>query len=105
MGKLAELSLWQTKNKTCGKCGMEKADTKDNGCCKDEHKQLKLDDDHKQAEGSYSWNILSPAAPTTAFFHSDFTAAPSTAEEFPVSNAPPFVAKAPTYLRLRVIRI
>lgn len=105
MGKLAELSLWQNESKTCGKCGMEEADNKDNGCCKDEHKQLKVDDDHKLAASIYSWNILSAALPTMVFFHFNFTEALFTSEEFPVSNAPPFVAKTPTYLRLRVFLI
>ena len=38
MGKLADWGLGHNKSKTCGNCGMEKSEEKDNGCCKDEHK-------------------------------------------------------------------
>ena len=40
---------WDARSgkKTCGKCGMKKQKQKRNGCCKDEHKWVKLQDDQK----------------------------------------------------------
>lgn len=50
MGELADMGLGKNKSKTCGKCGMEKSDEKDNGCCKDEQKFIKNTTDQKVAE-------------------------------------------------------
>lgn len=42
MGELAGTALAKPlDNEKCGKCGMEKEHGKDNGCCKDENKLLK----------------------------------------------------------------
>ena len=41
MGKLADWGFGDNNSKTCGKCGMEKSEQKENGCCKDEHTFLK----------------------------------------------------------------
>lgn len=46
MGKLAETSFSKTNNPTCGKCGM-KTSKKKGGCCKDESKFVKNDQDQK----------------------------------------------------------
>ena len=50
MGKLADWGLGHNNSKTCGECGMEKSEEKDNGCCKDEHKFIKNDTDQKTGE-------------------------------------------------------
>src|SRR5688572_30125687 len=47
MDKLVNVGLWHKEEKQCGKCGMEKSDENNKGCCKDEHKQVKLENDHK----------------------------------------------------------
>lgn len=48
MGKLAQTSLYQhQEDKKCSKCGMVKKKTAKNGCCKDEHKWVKITDDQK----------------------------------------------------------
>jgi hypothetical protein len=48
MGKLVDWGLWQTHSSKCSNCGMEKShDTMDQGCCKDEFKQIKNDKDQK----------------------------------------------------------
>lgn len=49
MGELADWGIGHNDSKTCGKCGMDKSDEKDNGCCKDEQKQVKLETDHQKA--------------------------------------------------------
>ncbi len=48
MGNLVNWSIWISKeDKKCGKCGMEKEENANNGCCKDEHKWVKIEDDQK----------------------------------------------------------
>lgn len=46
MGKLAETSFSKNNNATCGKCGM-KTSLKKGGCCKDESKFVKNEQDQK----------------------------------------------------------
>ena len=41
-------NLSNSENKKCGKCGM-KEDASKKGCCKDEHKQLKIDADQQKS--------------------------------------------------------
>jgi hypothetical protein len=53
MGRLISWDLWRSKDKDCAKCGMQKLADKDNGCCRDEHKQIKLDQDQKTTEISH----------------------------------------------------
>src|SRR5688500_1465038 len=47
MGKLVEWGLSHNDSESCGACGMKKSDEKENGCCKDESKAIKLDTDQK----------------------------------------------------------
>jgi hypothetical protein len=53
MGKLANWDIGQNISKTCGKCGMDKADEKNNGCCKDEKKFVKNIADQKTGEAGF----------------------------------------------------
>ncbi len=50
MGELVESNLAHSDDPTCGGCGMEKDSSSNDGCCKDEHKQVKVDQDKKLAE-------------------------------------------------------
>ncbi len=105
MGKLANWGLGQQDSKTCGKCGMEKSDQKDNGCCKDEHKFFKDDSAQKVTERSlHLMQVVAVALPP------DFTQLPQIAftsitEECPVSNAPPRTPGVPIYIRNCTFRI
>ncbi len=48
MNKFVGWNLTQNENEKCGKCGMKEDETK-KGCCKDEHKQLKIDADQQKS--------------------------------------------------------
>ena len=48
MNKFISWNFTETENKTCGKCGMKESATK-KGCCKDEVKQLKIDNDYQKS--------------------------------------------------------
>lgn len=89
MGTLADWSIWvKHEEKKCSKCGMEKKDGADNGCCKDEHKWLKIEDDQKA-----NFFIESPALSPTEINHIDrysFTwLSIDILHLLPLSNAPP----------------
>ena len=67
MGKLAGWGFGDNKSKTCGRCGMEKSEEKDNGCCKDEHTFLKNDSDQKVTTiGFQMIQLLAVALPVSS---------------------------------------
>ena len=53
MGKLADWGLSHNKSGKCGRCGMEKTEEKDNGCCMDEQKFFKNDTEQKTTEHDF----------------------------------------------------
>jgi hypothetical protein len=87
MGKLVDLSVFSHDDEPCSKCGMEKAETDDINCCKDEQKQLKVQDDHK---GSYQHDhLLLKIEMQQHQFDSDAILLNSSGMEHPISHAPP----------------
>lgn len=104
MGKLVEETLWHNEAEQCSKCGMEKNQQK-NDCCKDEHKQIKLQNDHYLAVSNFSvFDITSLALPV-AFIEIPSPAITSISEGNPRSNAPPRSWDIPIYKRNCVFRI
>jgi len=88
MGKKAGMEFYGTKEDKCGKCGMKE---RKGGCCKDEHKFVKLEDSHKNVYNNldfatkeiaivtsyplYNWQLPTDVATTTVNNHSppDYT--------------------------------
>jgi len=73
MGRLVEEGLLHADSKNCSRCGMEKNEK--NGCCKDEVKLLKIDNDQTVPETSLKNPLVFPVAIsftdglTTAYLH------------------------------------
>jgi len=103
MDKLIGWSLEHSKGNRCSKCGMVKKQ-KGKACCKDEHKQLKLQNDQKAA-ASYQAIQLSSVAILTNFFTCPSVHLSSLVEENPLSHAPPGSECIPLYIRNQVFRI
>ena len=53
MGEPVAWGLGHNKSKTCSKCGMEKSDEKNSGCCKDDYKVVKNNTDQKNTENVF----------------------------------------------------
>jgi hypothetical protein len=105
MGKLADWGLGHNKSKTCGECGMEKSDEKDNGCCKDELKFVKNDSDQKINEvGIQMMQLVSTAMPQS-FFEVPAKHISSITEENPISHAPPRSSGIAVYILNRTFLI
>lgn len=88
MNEFVGWNLWHgDKENECGKCGMKE---KKGGCCKDEHKQLKLSADqiHNQLKAFVFEQFLAPVILTDYPVY-NFTQPQSAAVIFPKSNAPP----------------
>jgi hypothetical protein len=89
MGKMSGWGLLASRSDTCGKCGMEKLDKEDNGCCKDEIKLIKNESDQKSNPSGFQFiSIISVSLPPAG---ADFAAPSLTSltEEKPVGHAPP----------------
>lgn len=96
MGRLADWDIGQNISKKCSKCGSE---TKNNGCCKDEHRFLKSQPDQKITETSFlSIKIIAVALPPS-FVDMAFNNIPTVTENNPVSNAPPRTSSVAVYIR------
>jgi hypothetical protein len=103
MDKLVSLGLNKSNEKECGNCGMGK--TGKDGCCKDDHKQVKIESDQKVTESSiFSFHYFSHLA---IIPFSEFQIASPIVSPFrlPYSNGPPKQRPANLYLVNRVFRI
>ena len=98
MDKLVDWGLWHNNDKKCGKCGMEKSQEKENGCCKDEHKQVKIESDHKGAATYLLSELMSVDLPAPVFELADINL-PTVTEQNPLSHAPPRSWNIAVYIR------
>jgi hypothetical protein len=99
MGKVADWGIGHNNSKTCAKCGMEKSDAKDNGCCKDEHKFFKNDSAQKITEPNLQYFHLFTAVLPATFGQPAIIGIPSVSELFPFSHAPPRMNGIAVYIR------
>ncbi len=91
MNEFVGWSLLPGTADTCGKCGMEEKDQ--GGCCKDEHKQLKLNTDHQKAGVSvFSTMVFAPAI-TTPVPDLNFQTFLKITERYSHCHAPPDFGK------------
>ena len=89
MGTLADWGFSSKESRLCGKCGMEKPQTKKNGCCKDEQKILTNNTDQKASEPAYQLLQVAAVITPNSFFEISTMDFPSAKEKNPVSHAPP----------------
>ncbi len=105
MGNLVESNLSHDEEEQCSKCGMDKTKSGDNGCCKDEYKQVKLNVDHQLTISDFDF-LQTVAVSEPAFFPGTLSVnVSSIAEENPTSNAPPQSRGIAIYKRNCVFRI
>lgn len=99
MGKLADWGIGKNDSKICGKCGMEKANEKDNGCCKDEHKFVKGHTDQKIVQAGFQLIQLSSVALPVSFIEIPLPYFSSVTEQNALSHAPPRTSGVAVYIR------
>jgi hypothetical protein len=105
MGKMANWSLDFNRSKTCGKCGMEKGDKKDNGCCKDENKFIKNDNDQKAAETGFQAIQLIAVALPVSFVEIPSINFPGVSDKNTFIHSPPRSSAIRVYIINRTILI
>ena len=99
MGKLADWGLYNKESNICGKCGMEKSEKKNNGCCKIEHKFFKDNTDQKAAESAYQLMQVVAVAVPTSFFEIPIVDFPAVTEENTINHGPPRSCGVAVYIR------
>ena len=99
MGDLADWSLGQEKSKSCSKCGMEKSEEKENGCCKDVHKFFKNDTEQKIAEFVSLQKRFVPNAIVPFHFETPSYSIPPVSNDNLFSHTPPRSAGIAIYIR------
>lgn len=104
MGKLVNWSIGHDESNTCDNCGMEKDGKGKNDCCKDEHKQIKLEKDQKVAESFQAMQLIATAVPVSSIVYT-LPQAGSVTEKNPRSNAPPLTDATSLCIRNCVFRI
>jgi len=94
MGRLIEWSLRHEDNSMCSNCGMEKNLELTSGCCKDEYKLVRIDQDQKL---SLNYNRLNEAITEIGVIASDYSILPPFASPacFTKINAPPLECSIP----------
>lgn len=102
MGRVQSVEFYGSEKKVCDLCGMSLKNT--HGCCKEEVKILKIQDDQNKVQASYTINNID----VVATIPSDFIVASTyNAERAPHSynHSPPLLTKQDTYLQNCVFRI
>lgn len=95
MGKLVSIDL-QDKGSSCVSCGMSAQ--QDDGCCKDEHKHIKVDKNQAAATISFLFTPSSVASNVLWYNLLPENIYSTLAIQFPVSHAPPRNGKVPFYI-------
>ena len=103
MNKLASTELFATQGRQCEKCGMDMH--KGHGCCRDEVKIVKMQDDQKVSAG-FSFELASLELQTTVPSAFIATCFHNVAEQihYP-THSPPLLTEQDTYLENRVFRL
>ncbi len=105
MGKMVEWSVSGNEEENCPVCGSDKSKMVEKGCCKDEHKQLKITNDHSITETAFQGLCLMAVALPVSFIDIPAITFSSITEENPTTNAPPHSSGTPIYKRNCVFRI
>lgn len=105
MGKIADWSLWEKSEGTaCSKCGMESAEQSE-GCCSNESKWIKIEDDQKAALANFELTPLPDVGPDyiAGLNHPVYISEGS--DLLPQSHAPPNISFFKIYKRICIFRI
>ncbi|MDM8174598.1 MULTISPECIES: HYC_CC_PP family protein [Olivibacter] len=91
MDRYVETSLWKKDMSKCGVCGMNKSkQASEKNCCKEEHKQVKLEKKHQASQVVYKqFKLFQAIVPAPAYDVSMHKPVINVITGHPVSHAPP----------------
>ena len=101
MDRYDSYSLYKTASDWCPKCHMH---TGDRGCCHDEIKIVKLQDDHQTSQFSFDFKNIHPAVVIASIFLS-VSAQDECITTHQTDHSPPLLSQQDIYIQNRVFRI
>jgi hypothetical protein len=104
MGELVNFSMFISKDKKCGKCGMEKHTDANNECCKDIPVVIKGEDSHTFSQAAYNLPAFTFNTTSNEFCNGAFLLELQTGDINNILSLPPLIKK-PLFLQFRNIRI
>lgn len=104
MDKLVDWSFTSNTEEECPKCGMEKFEDGENGCCKDEKKFVKQHDVHKASPELLKLPGIDAVELSTPYYLKGFRTFSETFTH-PRSHAPPQASLLPAYILFHSILI
>jgi hypothetical protein len=102
MGEKAGIDYYKNTDDKCGRCGMKEQNKK--GCCSDDHKFVKIQDSHQQADNLLNFGITEIAF-VSSFITYDWTLPVENAAGFLANHSPPLYAKPPARILHGIFRI
>jgi len=101
MDRFDSFSLYKTSTDWCGRCGMHIS--KSHGCCHDELKVIKIQDDHQTSSAGFELKNIQPLVTTLP----DFIAAEVNSDRSVdhLNHSPPLLHGQDAYLQNCVFRI
>jgi hypothetical protein len=105
MGELVSWGLEKNEAKSCGFCGMPKAESKKKSCCADVEQKAKVEKSQKASQTLYKFDQLSTAVilPETLFSYQAPVPVKIALEA--LSNAPPNGPQVPVFIKNCTYRI
>lgn len=100
MNRFDSFQLGTSNTEVCGKCGMHTEDA--NGCCHDEVKIIKVQDDQQSSSLNYQFTSSEALVNTPPFIAESIVDGDN---EYVVNNHSPPLSKQDTYLHNCVFRI
>lgn len=101
MDRFDSAQFGATQSEFCGKCGMHT--TESNGCCHDQVKIFKIDDEQQVAGFSFKFKAPVATINYTTVFNTEITGGVLIAQKF--IDHPPPLSKQDSYLQNCVFRI
>jgi len=101
MDRYDSYSLYKAASDWCPKCNMH---TGDRGCCHDEVKIVKLQDDHQTSQFSFDFKNIHPAIATAPGFLSAILLDREIAAH-KIDHSPPLLSQQDIYIQNSVFRI
>jgi hypothetical protein len=105
MGELVELGLTKSNPPSCDFCGMSVEESKDNTCCKQESKTLKVDNVQKMATSHFQFEQAPVILLKNIIWEARNIAIPIELGKASLSHAPPKVQDVPVFIRNCTYRI
>lgn len=104
MGEPVSVSLFSSKDKACGKCGMEKHSSANNDCCKDLLLIIKGKDFHTSSQTVYHFHSVTIVLQALDFAFTSLNISPVQKETRYWVLSPPLI-KELLFIQFRNIRI